>query len=405
MTATAPSGLLTQHGDLIICPRCGGDLDVAPDGIACTSCAQHYELERGIPRLFWFHEGAGPDDVTDVVKAFYEETPFPNYDDVESPASLRSKVGRGNFARALDEALPADALVLEVGCGTGQLTNYLALDGRRVFGADLCVNSLGLAHGFASQHGLDNATFVHMNLFRPVFRPGSFDLVACNGVLHHTADPFGGFESIVSLVKDDGYVLVGLYNRYGRIMTNVRREVFRRGGERLRFLDPRLRSGRYAERKAVTWYRDQYDHPHESQHTIGEVLDWFDRCGLDFVSCYPSAHGESPEDLLGQQSRPTRADQARVQLQMALADREGGFFTLVGRKRPGAAAGTVAAPERRYRSPRPASDRRSGLLASAVFHTLGLAGKVSGSRSVSAAPEGASTWSPVPDDTDPYETF
>ena len=35
-----------------------------------------------------------------------------------------------------------------------------------------------------------------MNLFKPCFKPEQFDVVLCNGVLHHTADPWGGFQSI-----------------------------------------------------------------------------------------------------------------------------------------------------------------------------------------------------------------
>ncbi len=89
-------------------------------------------------------------DVTDTVKAFYEETPFPNYDDLDSRESLQQKARIGVFARLLDEQLPPEVIVLEVGCGTGQLTNFLAINWRRrVIGADLCMNSLGSGQGFS----------------------------------------------------------------------------------------------------------------------------------------------------------------------------------------------------------------------------------------------------------------
>ena len=48
-----------------------------------------------------------------------------------------------------DEQIPADAMLLEAGCGTAQLTNFLGMDWRRrVIGADLCMNSLRLGKGF-----------------------------------------------------------------------------------------------------------------------------------------------------------------------------------------------------------------------------------------------------------------
>lgn len=84
--------------------------------------------------------------VTDVVKAFYEENPFPNYDDLDSEESLIEKASRGIFARLLDEQIPQGAFVLEAGCGTGQLTKFLGMHwNRRVFGSDICLKSLRLA--------------------------------------------------------------------------------------------------------------------------------------------------------------------------------------------------------------------------------------------------------------------
>ena len=109
-------------------------------------------------------------------------------------------VGSG-VARLLDEQIPFGARVIECGCGTGQLTNFLSVANRTVVGADLCLNSLKLATAFKTQNELDRAHFLQMNLFRPCFKPASFDLVISNGVLHHTADPFLGLQSISRLVK------------------------------------------------------------------------------------------------------------------------------------------------------------------------------------------------------------
>jgi SAM-dependent methyltransferase len=66
--------------------------------------------------------------VTETVKGFYEENPFPNYDDMGSRESLKRKAMKGIFARLLDEQLPRGALILEAGCGTGQLSNFLAMN-------------------------------------------------------------------------------------------------------------------------------------------------------------------------------------------------------------------------------------------------------------------------------------
>ena len=82
--------------------------------------------------------------------------------------------------------------MLEVGCGTSQLTNFLGMHyNRRVFGSDMCLHSLRLANGFRERRRFKNAGFVQMNLFRPAFKAGALDLIVSNGVLHHPADSLG----------------------------------------------------------------------------------------------------------------------------------------------------------------------------------------------------------------------
>ena len=96
-----------------------------------------------------------------------------------------------------------------------------------MIGADLCHNSLKLGHGFKRANQLERVHFLQMNLFRPPLKHGAFDLVISNGVLHHTADPFLAFREISRLVRPGGYILVGLYHRYGRLVTDLRRAIFR----------------------------------------------------------------------------------------------------------------------------------------------------------------------------------
>src|SRR5215216_8090661 len=118
----ARSIALTPLLEIMRCARCGDRLHETDDALACRGCAQTYPTTDGIPQLFVPNQwGSGKLDVTDIVKEFYEETPFPNYDDLDSRESLQAKARLGVFARLLDEQISPDALVLEAGCGTGQL--------------------------------------------------------------------------------------------------------------------------------------------------------------------------------------------------------------------------------------------------------------------------------------------
>ena len=341
---TAPAAVddLDEIVPQLRCPACGARLSRDAGALACTGCRHRFQVTDGIPMLFWPNEWeAGAADVTETVKSFYEETPFPNYDDFDSVGSLIAKARQGRFAKLLDDQVPPGTKILECGCGTGQLTNFLSIANRTVFGTDICLNSLRLGRAFQQQSHLANAHFVQMNLFRPVFPPESFDLVVSNGVLHHTSDPFRAFASIAKLVKPGGYILVGLYHRYGRLITDFRRQVFRFTRDRLTFLDPNLRQDGFAAAKRRAWFMDQYKHPHESKHTIGEVLGWLRETGFRFVTSVPRSKPFQPfgdGDSLFRPETPGGAiERLMVELGMiARGSREGGFFVVTARKEPAA---------------------------------------------------------------------
>lgn len=323
---------------MMCCPRCQSPLVVREDDIACACCDNQFDVQDDIPLLYWPNEWeTSKEQVAEKVRAFYEETPFPNYDDFDSVGSLMEKARRGLFARLLDEQVPLGTRVLECGCGTAQLSIFMGIAPRTVFGTDVCLNSLRLGQGFKEKYGLSGVHLLQMNLFRPVFRPASFDLVICNGVLHHTPDPFLGLKTIAALARPGGFVLVGLYHKYGRIITNTRRMIFRHFGQRFTFLDPNLRARYTSEVKKRAWFLDQYKHPHESQHTINEVLQWLPRVGLRFVKSIPRTMPFRPfsesERLFEDEAPGGRVERLVAELAMGFSgSREGGFFIVIAQK-------------------------------------------------------------------------
>jgi carbamoyltransferase len=308
-----------------------------------------YAIEHGVARLFVPTSGALSEraDVTDLVKQFYEKTPFPNYEDIDNTRALLEKARAGTFARLLNEQIPFGASVLEVGCGTGQLTNFLAIAHRSVLGIDVCWNSLALAERFKQEQGIERATFAQMNLFRPALKDGFFDVVLSNGVLHHTADCRAAFRRIGKLVKPGGYLVVGLYHWYGRMFLHYpRREIVRWMPSLGRLLDPHFGRVKSAQRHKA-WYRDQYEHPHETCHTMDEVLEWMAEDGLEFVNSIPKPTGGaalgSGETLFEPRSPGTRWSRLMSQLaHIPSGYREGGFFIVIARRRTDALAAQAA---------------------------------------------------------------
>lgn len=277
-------------------------------------------------------------DVTDTIRRFYEENPFPDYEDTEDVGSLIEKSVSRKFPEMLNRSFPFNATILEVGCGTGQLGNFLSIPGRRVLSVDLCLNSLRLGEAFRTRNAMANVTFAQMNLFRLPLQPERFDVVICTGVLHHTADPAGGFTKILRPLKPGGHVIVGLYNRYGRLKTRVRRLLVRTLGERA-LSDPYLQDHRVGQQKQRAWVMDQYRNPHESLHTMSEVLGWFDRSNVQFVRALPSTIFPSSfsldyrSSLFEPEGRGVALDRLLSQIAQLLDNPEGGLFLMIGRKR------------------------------------------------------------------------
>lgn len=293
--------------------------------------------------------GAQIEEVGRSVRSFYEDCSFPDYEATDTPESLAARARAGGYAAMIEASLPLGARVLDAGCGTGQLALFLAMSPRRVVGLDFTHGSLAKAEAFRSRFRIRNALFVQGDLFRPPLAESSFDFVFCNGVLHHTADPFGGFQGLARLLKPGGYVVLGLYHRLGRIAHRVRRLVLRATRGRGRSLDSYLSRGGLGDNRRRAWYRDQYFHPHESYHTAGEVLGWFEACGLDYVNSVPSINpaadggpreaagpprAAGPLSLFAPKDPGTPLIRWISQLGWAFTlGREGGFFIMIGRRR------------------------------------------------------------------------
>ena len=135
-------------------------------------------------------------------------------------------------------------------------------------------------------------------------------------------------------------------------MNGMRRRLFSLSGGRGQWLDPYLRKTRLSPDKRRAWFDDQYRHPHESTHTIGEVLGWFAAANLDFVRGVPSTTGgaDFTGGLLTPTAPGTAVDHFRAQLRhIASGNREGGFFLMIGRKKgaPLPASAGQGRPDRR----------------------------------------------------------
>jgi SAM-dependent methyltransferase len=276
------------------------------------------------------------DNRTEAVRRFYEQAPFPGYRPRDSLQAIRTRAERSPFARVLDRSIPGDARIVEIGCGTGQMSVYLARADRLVVAADLTRASLLHGAAAARRFGADRVRFIETDLRQPGLTPGSFDVVYSSGVLHHTPNPRQSFAALAALARPGGIIVLGVYNAVARVPSRLRRVVARLSGFRFVPFDPvlRERGGEPARREA--WLRDQYQHPEEHCHTLAEVQRWFAENNVEYVRSYPSAvFGDEPEDLFAPAEDNWAFEAWLAQLGwMWTLGREGGLFFTIGRRAP-----------------------------------------------------------------------
>ena len=312
--------------DLVACPACASPL--AADW-SCPGCGRRFELSDRILNL-----RLPSDDRTDAVRRFYDNAPFPGYPARDSLEALHARAARSAFTRLIDRAIPGDARILDLGCGTGQMCLFLARGDRIVVGADLTRASLRLGADAAHRFGLDRVLFVETDLQRPGLRAAAFDVVFSSGVLHHTPDPRAAFRRLASFARPGGAIVVGVYNAIARLPLRLRRVVAQASGFRLIPFDPVLRDRRHEPARREAWLRDQYQHPEEHRHTAGEVQSWFAENGVEFLRTYPSAVlGDEPRDLFVRAEDNWRLESWLSQFGwMFTLGREGGLFFTIGRR-------------------------------------------------------------------------
>jgi SAM-dependent methyltransferase len=313
--------------ELLACPACRGDLSA---DWSCVACGTRFDAPDGIPNLRLDGHSR-----TETVRAFYEAAPFPGYPPRDSLSTFRARAGRSRFAQLLDRALPADSRIAEIGCGTGQMSLYLAGGDRVIIAADLSRSSLRLGAAAARRFGIRHVHFIETDLHRSALKSGAFDVVYSSGVLHHTPDPRAAFANVARLAKHGGIVIVGVYNAVARMPLRFRRTLARATRFHMVPFDPVLRERRDEPARYEAWLRDQYRHPEEHTHTVSEVTQWFVENDLEHLRSFPSTVlGDQSEELFARAVDDWRLESWIAQLGwMWTLSREGGLFFTIGRRR------------------------------------------------------------------------
>ncbi len=281
------------------------------------------------------------DNVTKKQSIFYNDIKFPNYDEFDDIFELRNKAKKSIFIDKLDKEIPYNSKILEAGCGTGQLCNYLANNNREIVGIDLSENSLQLANKFAFDNKIQNVYFLKMNILENFFKKEYFDVIISNGVLHHTAVPYKSFCELTKLLKKDGIIIIGLYHKYGRLITYFKQFVFKIFhlivGNKLNNILKKISKKNYA------WIKDQYQNPKESSHTLSEITEWFKLNNIKLISSIPFSFDNIDlinKKIFDENTNLIKLSKKRLKLSvieylqsLSISQiKENGFFIVIGKK-------------------------------------------------------------------------
>jgi ubiquinone/menaquinone biosynthesis C-methylase UbiE len=125
-------------------------------------------------------------------------------------------------AKAFAELAPG-AVALDYCCGLGQTSLQLAEAGAFVHGLDISGESVATAESLLRRAGYsDRSTFVVGDAEHTEFEADTFDLIVCNGVLHHL-DVGAAFPELRRILKPGGTVLCMEALGYNPIIRAYRR--------------------------------------------------------------------------------------------------------------------------------------------------------------------------------------
>jgi len=162
------------------------------------------------------------DEVSLRVQGQYEDNPYPRWVKAEPSATPE------NIAEYLFRKFPLSFLgrqdkydtpdILIAGCGTGQHSIGTArqFQGAQMLAVDLSKSSLAYARRKTCEQGLTSISYAQADLLKLGSLGRSFDVIESVGVLHHLAEPWTGWQVLLSLLRPSGFMRLGFYSEVAR---------------------------------------------------------------------------------------------------------------------------------------------------------------------------------------------
>ena len=196
-----------------------------------------------------------------AVKEFYSKINFPGLYTIDDLNFYSDNV-INDYLKIFDDRVKQATRVLDVGCGSGFIINFLA---NRypdiIFDAVDFSDSINFAQQFSSEHDIKNVNYYKEDFL--VWNTNyKYDLIISNGVLHHIPEYQRAIDKIYKLATNT--VIIGIYNSYGKLLKKI---------SKINYVNETL-------------YLDQEHCPFELSFNDREFKKLFNK--YDVVTVYPS---------------------------------------------------------------------------------------------------------------------
>ena len=237
------------------------------------------------------------------VQKLYENYPYPRWKggiNILNNNNIRYYYSDKNLNRKIDQSVEMDILV--AGCGTGKELLFLAnfYKYSKITAIDISRSSLSYTNKKIKEYKITNVELLHLDILNVHSLEKKFDFITSNGVLHHMDNPSEGLNSLVSVLKNDGILNLGLYSKIARKKITMARDFIRNLGItgskneiiqiRESIINNELGFENFHE---LTLFRDFYSqyelqdllfHPQEVLHTLKDIKNLLKSNNLKFIN-------------------------------------------------------------------------------------------------------------------------
>jgi trans-aconitate methyltransferase len=151
------------------------------------------------------------------VSSFYDSIQFPGFYTYGLLSEYDTPI-QNPYLRIIESQFKPGQRILDAGCGTGLTTNLFAMRNTdsQFVGIDFA-DSIYFASDFARTNNLSNVQFIKSDLAK-VSIDGQFDVVICQGVLHHIPYYEQVIDRLINWVALGGTLVLGLYHPAGKVV-------------------------------------------------------------------------------------------------------------------------------------------------------------------------------------------